>query len=214
MMKFLSQKLDKKQWHLDFLDGFFDNKYTYLYTGENVNVYILDSGVEPNHPSFYPGQAEIIWGEQEDCTGHGSHVSGIVASVAKRAKIKVLKVMGCEKNVSEEVFKEALDFLEKNIQKPAVISISMGLPPLASKSIRDSMVLPDALNVFTTKLKIPVILSAANFNSSECRSLTANTINAVVVGSIDEDLQISDFSNYGDCVNFFAPGKSILVLNN
>jgi len=76
----------------------YDYTYTYSEDAAGVDAYILDTGIEIDHPQF-EGRAK--WGfnavdnEDRDCQGHGTHVAGTVGSVtygvAKKVSLTAVK---------------------------------------------------------------------------------------------------------------------------
>ncbi|KAI9149763.1 hypothetical protein H9P43_009942 [Blastocladiella emersonii ATCC 22665] len=214
-------------WGLDVIDGLKDKNYTFEYTGKTAHVYVIDSGIEFRHPDF-EGRADLIWQAPNldtkgfaDCSGHGSHVSSIVASksvgVAKEAKVHMIRVIGCSEKANNQDIINALDDLSKTIKKPAVINMSLG--PGKDKDTGKfprSEALINMLNQYTQKMQIPIVLAAGNDESGECTPMAEEVKDIIVVGAVSEiaDPAIpkffprATFSNYG-CITTYAPGSNI-----
>lgn len=209
------QKLGDGFWNLDIADGKMNDIYSYEFTGKGVNVYIIDSGVEVNHPEFQ-GRAKLIWKSAEvtddlnDSNGHGTHVAGIIGGkttgIAKGTNLLALRVFGNKESIDASQVEAAFDFLETNIQKPAVINLSIG----GNKSLEN---LSSKIVSFSQKHQVPIVVSAGNDGLNNCGSLT-RLKNTISIGSLNSNTQISTFSNYGKCVDFYAPGEEIKVLKN
>ncbi|KAJ1507316.1 hypothetical protein HMI56_000161 [Coelomomyces lativittatus] len=211
-------------WGLDMIDYLRDDMYTYDYTGDQVHVYVLDSGVVASHPDFQ-GRASLLYEApgthhsetQSDCTGHGSHVSGIIAGtitgVAKHAWVHMLRVMGCENEFPNSNTLLALNHLEKIIQYPAIINLSIGTKPIEGVFPYDPPLI-EKLKKFTNILKVPVIMSAGNLETEICDPLFDEVEDIIVVGSIDEHFVKAKSSNFGECVDIFAPGENIWSHSN
>jgi subtilisin family serine protease len=129
------QSLDDKFLGLDQLDGKIDRRYTFSATGRNVNVYVIDSGIDVSHREF-EGRAKIAYvapglsTERPDCTGHGTHVAGIIGGkntgVAKEVTLHSVRVIGCEQESLNSDIVTALEWVTQNHVKPAIINMSLG----------------------------------------------------------------------------------------
>ncbi|KAJ1513884.1 hypothetical protein HMI54_000972 [Coelomomyces lativittatus] len=224
------QNLDKSSewssgmslWGLDSFDGNIDQKYQFKLSGKGpVNVYVLDSGTEIGHPGFKSGQVEFMYtapnvekSNVNDCTGHGSHVSGIIAGtvtgVAKNAKIYVLRISGCGPTFNNQNIIDALNFLTSRIQKPAVVNL--GLLPLSSSSVEVEK-LKNLLVKFVNEVQVPVVMAAGDESTPNCSRL-AQIDGLISVGAHDEQFSPLVNSNYGSCTNVFAPGNNIWSHSN
>ncbi|XP_022093904.1 uncharacterized protein LOC110981045 [Acanthaster planci] len=175
--------------------------------GKGVEIWVVDTGIRTTHSEF--GDRATVsfdaYGDNgEDCNGHGSHCAGIAAGqtygVAKQAKIRGARVLSCSGSGSYSNVIGGLDYVIANANKPAVVSMSLG------GSI--STALDNAVKK-VYKEGIPVVVAAGNSNLRACWSSPARTPEAITVGSTDNLDHRSYFSNYGKCVDIFAPGSKI-----
>ena len=202
-------------WGLDRVDQRalpLNGTYSYPSTaGSGVKVYVVDSGVRPTHSdlvgrvaSGYAGVADGMG--TQDCSGHGTHVAGIVAGttygVAKAATVVPVRVLDCLGTGSTSGIVAGLDWIVGvNAGAPAVVNISIGGPP--------STVLDDAVRRLIAA-GITVVVAAGNSAYNACLDSPARVTDAVTVGAVQSDDNRAQFSNVGPCVDLFAPGASIV----
>ncbi|KXN67952.1 subtilisin-like protein [Conidiobolus coronatus NRRL 28638] len=186
--------------------------YDDMYSGQNVTVYVIDTGIRLDHNEF-GGRAKfgtvVIDGEnEEDEHGHGTHCAGIVAGetygVAKNANVIAVKVFnkyGSGKtSYTIKGINWAIEDAEKNNRK-SIFSMSLG--GKANEAM--NCAIDEA-----TRRGVLVIAAAGNENQNACNCSPASSENAITVGSVDVQNKKSRFSNWGRCVNILAPGSYIL----
>ena len=203
-------------WGLDRIDQAptaIDNKYNYPDSaGEGVRAYIVDTGVQLDNPEFsgrtLPGfDATGSGNTTTDCHGHGTHVAGTVAGtkfgVAKKATVISVKVLNCAGSGSIIGVVSGLDWIAANHPKgtPAVVNMSIGGG--------NNSTLTAAVEKLSA-MGILNVVAAGNDNNNACLYSPASAPSAITVGSSDIRDARSSFSNYGDCVDVFAPGSSII----
>ena len=199
-------------WGLDRIDQRslpLSNSYTYNNSASNVNAYIIDTGVLNSHSDF-GGRAssgiDTVDNDNDatDCNGHGTHVAGTVASstygVAKSAKIIGVRVLNCQGSGTNSGVIAGIDWVAQNHVKPAVANMSLGG---GASSATDSAV-ANLVNAGVT-----VVVAAGNDNSNACNYSPAREPSAITVGSTTSSDARSSFSNYGTCLDIYAPGSSI-----
>jgi serine protease len=184
---------------------------TYIYdtTASNVRAYVIDSGINASHSDFggrvLAGATAISDGRGAgDCNGHGTHVAGTIAGatwgVAKAARLVPVRVFGCTGGSANSTIISGIDWVRANAVKPAVANMSLGG---GASSATDTAV-NNLINSGVT-----VVVAAGNDNANACNYSPARVANAITVGSTTSTDARSSFSNYGSCVNIFAPGSSI-----
>ncbi|WP_250445377.1 S8 family serine peptidase [Actinotalea sp. C106] len=202
-------------WGLDRVDQAalpLDGGFTYPSSaGTGVRVYVVDTGVDSGHPDFAgrvaPGYSAISDGYgTQDCHGHGTHVAGTAASatygVAKRATIVPVRVLGCDGRGDSSLVVAGVNWILANHPggTPGVVNMSLGGGRNASTT---SAV--DAL----TAAGLLVVAAAGNADADACLTSPAHVPAALTVGATAWNDARSSFSNWGTCVDGFAPGTSI-----
>ncbi|HEU6453592.1 MAG TPA: S8 family serine peptidase [Gemmatimonadaceae bacterium] len=197
-------------WGLDRMDEHaypLDGRFTYGATGSGVNVYVIDGGVRLTHEEF-GGRAHFAFdafgGSGTDCQGHGTHVAGTIAGgtygVAKKANIYSVKVLDCYGNSELSKIVAGVDWVTGHRKLPAVANMSLGS---VANSIFDDFVRKSIASGVT------YVVSAGNDNSNACNQSPARVSEVITVASTDPNDYRSSWSNYGSCVDIFAPGNSI-----
>jgi aqualysin 1 len=183
--------------------------YTFTRTGAGVHVYIVDSGIRTAHASFGGrigrGGFSIQDGRGvEDCNGHGTHVAGIVGSnqfgVAKGVTLHPIRVFDCTGSGAISNVIIGLNGIGQIVEKPAVVNMSLGGAASAA--------LDQAVRNLIAK-GITVVASAGNDATDACTQSPARIAEALTVASTDPNDARSSFSNFGRCVDLFAPGRNI-----
>ncbi|MGW8763635.1 S8 family peptidase [Streptomyces sp. NPDC055815] len=193
------------QWNLPL-----DNDFTTRGSGAGVTAYILDTGIDYHHDEF-GGRASFGFDAMgdgrygQDCNGHGTHVAGTVAGktygVARKAAVVSVRVLGCDGRGAYSGMIAGLDWVARNARQPAVLNGSLG----GDKSV--------ALNNAATALfnagVLPVI-AAGNSSKDACDVSPASAAGVVTVAASNIWDEETSFSNYGSCVELFAPGQDIV----
>jgi subtilisin family serine protease len=199
-------------WGLDRIDQRnlpLSNSYTYTPTGSGVRAYIIDTGIRATHGQFggrvSGGYTAINDGRGTgDCNGHGTHVAGTVGSstygVAKSVSLVPVRVLDCNGSGATSGVIAGVDWVTANRIRPAVANMSLGGGA--------STALDNAVNN-SINSGVTYAVAAGNENQNACNVSPARAAAAITVGSTTSSDARSSFSNYGSCLDVFAPGSSI-----
>lgn len=185
------------------------NSYTYNNTGSGVHAYIIDTGIRTTHTEF-GGRASIgtdTVGDGQngvDCNGHGTHVAGTVGGatygVAKNVALVAVRVLNCSGSGSTSGVISGVDWVTSHAAKPAVANMSLG--GSASSSLDNAVKNSIASGV-------TYAIAAGNSNKNACNYSPARVAEAITVGATTSSDSRASYSNYGSCLDLFAPGSSI-----
>ena len=178
-----------------------------------MSVYVFDSGINSSHEEFTgriePGFNVIndAYGT-EDCSGHGSHTASLIGGttygVAKQVKLIPVRVLNCRSgNSSSATLYTAINWVIEHHQTgvPAIINLSVGMSKSIAFNEAAQALIADGLIV---------VGAAGNQNRDACLYSPASEPSVISVGGIDRAALRASYSNYGSCVDIFAPGSDLV----
>ncbi|TRZ73883.1 MAG: S8 family peptidase, partial [Actinobacteria bacterium] len=202
-------------WGLDRVDqrsGTRNSRYSYTNTGTGVTAYVIDTGILASHIDFggRVGAGYTVYSDSygtTDCNGHGTHVAGTIGGstygIAKAVSLIPVRVLSCSGSGSTSGVIAGIDW--------AISDHASGSPAVANMSLGGSY--STALNsavANATADGIVFAVAAGNNNRLACSYSPASEPTAITVGAIGGSDDRASFTNYGSCVDLFAPGVSIM----
>ena len=185
--------------------------FSYSKTGAGVTAYVIDTGVRTTHSEF-GGRASSGWdfvdndADASDCNGHGTHVAGTIGGstygVAKGVSIVAVRVLDCGGSAPWSVIIAGIDFVtgQHDAGELAVANMSLGgganlaVDAAVRNSIADG---------------VSYAVAAGNSNFNACAFSPARVGEAMTSGASTITDRKASFSNWGPCMDWFAPGQDI-----
>lgn len=220
-------------WGLDRIDQHalpIDSVYTYDRTGHGVRAYIIDTGIRYSHREFEgralrgfdafasdPADPLLGYDGSGDCDGHGTHVAGTVGGktwgVAKRVTLVGVRVLNCAGYGSDADVIAGMDWVARTATLPAVANMSLG-DVVPSKTMGTSTEIDNAVKALVAS-GVTLGVAAGNgwgngtVGADACMFPISNVPEAITVGATTRTDSRTRWTNYGDCIDLFAPGAGI-----
>jgi aqualysin 1 len=202
-------------WGVDKIDADLSSTLAGNNTGAIVNVdaYVIDTGIDVSHPDLNVVEFRSFTnGPKTDCNGHGSHVAGTIGAkddangvvgVAPGIRLHAVKVLNCAGSGSWSSVINGINYVAGTTARPAVANMSLGGP--------QNTAVDDAVKGAVGK-RVFFAVAAGNDGADACghSPAAAGTTDGVATTAATDsnDLEAS-FSNFGKCVDIWAPGVSI-----
>jgi hypothetical protein len=211
-LKQVASPQNQVTWGLDRIDQAdrpLDTQYNFTGTGAGVNAFIIDTGIRADHVEFSgrlkAGFDAIADGNgTNDCNGHGTHVAGTVGGttwgVAKGVSLVPVRVLDCAGSGAWSAVIAGIDYVANSTARPAVANMSLGGGIAASV---------DAAVAGAVGKGVTMVVAAGNSMGNACDYSPAREPSAITVGATGSDDARAFYSNFGSCVDIFAPGHSI-----
>jgi subtilisin family serine protease len=199
-------------WHLDRSDQRdlpLNTTYNFDFDGAGIHMFVIDTGLRATHQQFAgrvsSGFDAVGDGQgTNDCQGHGTWTSGLAAATtygaARRATVHPVRVFGCEGSTTSDRVLAGLDWAVNTGLRPAVVNMSLGggPDPATDTAIQNA-----------TAAGVVVVVAAGNASADACGGSPSRAPAAITVGSSERNDSRSGFSNFGPCVDLFAPGGGV-----
>jgi len=180
--------------------------------GTGVTAWVVDTGIDATHIEFVgPGatvRAQNVYAAYSpsyDCDGHGTHVAGTIGGlnygIARNVQLRGIKVLNCAGSGTTYTVAQGLLYVLAHLTGADVVNLSLGY------GARDSAI--EAIIVDLMAARVVVVAAAGNTANDACGHFPSAQVGVISVASTDSIDQRSSFSNFGPCVNLFAPGSLI-----
>ncbi|MFD9941232.1 S8 family serine peptidase [Nonomuraea sp. NPDC059023] len=199
-------------WGLDRIDQPdlpLSRSYTYAGTAQGVRAYVIDTGIRISHADF-GGRAtygrDLYDGDDvaSDCNGHGTHVAGTIGGtlhgVAKKTSLIAVRVLGCDGRGPGSGVLSGVDWIAANGTAPAVVNVSV---KTAVSSALTTAIQSSIRRGYT------YVAAAANDNADACGVGPPSVPEVITAGAANSDDSRRSTSNWGRCLDLFAPGGGI-----
>lgn len=201
-------------WGLDRIDQRrlpLSGTFTFTNTGAGITAYVIDTGVRTSHAEF-GGRARSGWdfvdgdADASDCNGHGTHVAGTIGGatygVAKGVDLVAVRVLDCGGSGLWSGVIAGIDFVTADHEagEPAVANMSLGGGANIAVDLAVKNSIADG---------VAYAVAAGNSNAPACQFSPARVPEAMTSGASTISDAKASFSNWGSCMDWFAPGQSV-----
>jgi subtilisin family serine protease len=216
-MEIATDQADPPSWGLDRIDQRSlptNANYNYDVTASSVRAYIMDTGIRITHDDFGTRASygrDLINDDDEasDCNGHGTKMAGVVGGtehgVAKSVRLIAVKIANCQGKSAVSFYVAGMDWVSTHHIKPAVANMSLARD--GSDAIDDAVagLVADG---------VTLVVAAGNNSADACQKSPARAPEAITVGATDSSDARASYSNFGSCLDIFAPGSSITTTDS
>ncbi|MFT2016373.1 S8 family peptidase [Streptomyces sp. 796.1] len=216
-LRAVPQPQQRAPWHLDRIDQRklpLNSTYAPAGDASGVPVYVLDSGIRAGHREF-EGRASGVYSAIKDgngttdCAGHGtfvaSHIAGKTYGVAKKARVRAVRILGCDNSATTEQILDGMNWTAKNAPASSVVNMSIQ----SADGVADRA-MDDAAKAMINKGLLLVFI-AGNFGKGDCQNSPKDPRGITMGATTRKDARNTGAnpSSYGSCLTAFAPGADV-----
>lgn len=189
---------DKDWWkNYTYQNPVFDQpSYQLSRTGHQINVYLMDSGIEASHPEFSEANISYLYsitpGNYDDSNGHGTALGSVIVGKTcgiTNAKLKIVKIFDSNHNTLQSELLSALDAIISDHVEGTLSVLN------CSWIIEKNEWIENKLRIMNDS-GIHIVAAAGNYGTSIEDVTPAAMVEALTVGAYNKDLTPCDFSDY------------------
>ncbi len=186
-------------------------------SGEAVKVNGIDEDPSSRFRTGWSVDSNNI--DRVTLSGHGTHVAGTIGAkdgrfaVAPGIPVIAYKILPGNNETALTALEYLSKFKKNNPSKKIIVNASIGFP-LSDTQLNSGVMLAHEkkMNTMSSTQNITFVVAAGNDLIDASRLSPARVDSAITVGSYNNTItpnQISNFSNFGQCVDILSPGNRI-----
>uniref|UniRef100_A0A665VV25 Proprotein convertase subtilisin/kexin type 9 n=1 Tax=Echeneis naucrates TaxID=173247 RepID=A0A665VV25_ECHNA len=193
--------------------------------GQMVEVYLMDGSVQSSHREVQ-GRVRItdfnnipeedgvrVHRQANQCDSHGTHIAGVISGkdsgVAQGARVNLVRVLNCQGKGTVSGALAGMEYIRAALLDHPADAVVVLLPFTGSFSHSLNAACRDLVAIGAV-----VIAAAGNYRDDACLYSPASEPKVITVGAVNAANQLmsqgAGGTNFGRCVDLFAPGDDIV----